>query len=315
MRAMLLSKLGIMTDRQAGSCLVLAGVACALVFLATIPFPRVDNHLIGSDGISYYAITRSMVLDRDFDFTNDYEMLGVHAGSTPTGLPANPFAIGTAILWIPFFVLAHVLSVALNGIGLAVPLNGMSYIYEASVCLGTIAYASLGFIFTYYTIRKARVGSINSSFWSVIAMWLATPAIYYVIAEPSMSHGLTVFTVAVFLYTWYEPSPNRSIWDWLKIGLATGLVALGRWQDGIIVVVPLAEMGWWLLQRKLNTARGAYYLLAFGTTIILVFSPQVLMWKTIYDTFLTIPQGNSFFGWTTPQILPTLFSTRHGLLS
>ena len=289
-------------ERQWYGWLALVGVFCAFIFLATIPFPRIDNHLIGSDGISYYAITRSVLLDGDFNFTNDYNLLGVEADLTITGLPSNPFAIGTAILWMPFFLLAHIISMFLNVIGFAVPLNGIGYMYETSVCLGTIMYASLGFILTYHTVRRVLMINIVPSFWSVIAMWWATPAIYYIIAEPSMSHGLTIFTVAVFFFTWCKPSPDRSIWDWTKIGFAAGLVAIGRWQDGIIVIVPLIEMCWWFLQRRLSLVRVACYLLVFSITFLLVFLPQILMWKILYGTFLTIPQGGGFFNWINPQL-------------
>jgi hypothetical protein len=39
------------------------------------------------------------------------------------------------------------------------------------------------------------------------------------------------------------------------------------------------------------------------------------MWHAIYGQWLTIPQGSDFFNWTNPQWLPTLFSTRHGLVA
>jgi len=52
-----------------------------------------------------------------------------------------------------------------------------------------------------------------------------------------------------------------------------------------------------------------------GALILVVFSPQLLMWKTLYGSFLTIPQGTGFFNWSSPHVLATLFSTRHGLIS
>ena len=36
---------------------------------------------------------------------------------SPTGVPANPFAAGAAILWLPFFLLAHLLLLATAGFG------------------------------------------------------------------------------------------------------------------------------------------------------------------------------------------------------
>jgi hypothetical protein len=39
------------------------------------------------------------------------------------------------------------------------------------------------------------------------------------------------------------------------------------------------------------------------------------MWSTLYGSPLTIPQGGSFIDWSSPQWLPALFSTHHGLIS
>ena len=303
------------TDQQAKHRLVLVGTLCAAIFLATLPLPRVDNHLVGSDGVRYYAITRSLLLDGDFDFRNDYQLLGEHAGLTATGLPANEQGIGTAILWMPFFLVAHVVSLLLNAMGARVPTNGVSYLYEASACLGTIVYATLGFLLTYGTARRILGSPPGRTSWSVVGMWWATPAIYYIIAEPSMSHGLTVFTMATFFALWYPPSPDRSTWHWVKLAGAAGLASLVRWQDGLIILIPLAELCWWVVRRRVSPARALTYLSMSGALILVVFSPQLLMWKTLYGSFLTIPQGTGFFNWSSPHVLATLFSTRHGLIS
>ncbi|MBC7316330.1 MAG: hypothetical protein H5T70_07915, partial [Chloroflexi bacterium] len=237
------------TDQRAIRYLVLSALLCGAIFLATIPLPRVDNHLVGSDGLRYYAITRSFLLDADLDFTNDYALLGVPVKRTVTGLVANPFAVGTALLWAPFFGLAHILAAFLNSVGCKIPLDGANYVYEASVCLGTIFYASFGFILTYRVLRKTLIGDTTWGFWAVIGMWWATPAIYYMIAEPSMSHGPTIFSMALFLSAWRAPSPDRSIKDWVKMGLSAGWVALTRWQDGIILLIPIIEVCYWAFRR------------------------------------------------------------------
>ena len=295
--------------------IILSGLLCAAIFTATIPLPRVDNHMVGSDGVRYYAITRSLVLDRDFDFTNDYSLLGEKALPTVTGLPANAQGIGTALLWIPFFLVAHVLSLLLNLVGLRVPLNGVSYVYEASVCLGTIVYATLGFLMTYRITVRILGSATPQTLWSILAMWWATPAIYYIIAEPSMSHGVTVFTMAAFLALWFPPSPTRTATRWSMLGLAAGLAALVRWQDGLVILVPLAELGWWCLRGRVSPARALAYLGLFLSVMVVVFLPQLFMWKTVYGSFLTIPQGGGFFSWASPHVLAALFSMRHGLIT
>jgi hypothetical protein len=130
-----------------------------------------------------------------------------------------------------------------------------------------------------------------------------------------MSHGITVFTMAAFFSLWYPPSSNRTATHWIVLGLVAGLAALVRWQDGLIILVPLAELSWWALRGIVSPARALAYLGLFLSVIFVVFLPQLFMWKTLYGSFLTIPQGGGFFSWASPHVLAALCSTRHGLIT
>src|SRR3989338_163652 len=46
------------------------------------------------DGVFYYSWVRSVVVDRDINFTNEYAHFGVAAPVTPGGLPGNKPPIG-----------------------------------------------------------------------------------------------------------------------------------------------------------------------------------------------------------------------------
>lgn len=303
-----------LNNKRTKLLLLASGVVCLLVFVATIPLPRVDNHLVGSDGIKYYAILRSLILDQDFDFANDFSLFDTSGPIVEsTGKVANPFAIGTALMWLPFFLLAHTLSLLLNGVGFSLPTNGISYLYESTVLIGGIIYASLGFYLIYKT--ALRLFNPQAALIATIGMWWATPAIYYIIAEPSMSHAMTIFVNALFLYVWYPPRAHRSGRDWLALGLVTGLVALVRWQEGLLALVPILELGWWVWRKKLPISKGARYLLLFSIAVLITFTPQFVMWSQVYGSPLLIPQGENFMHWLAPKPLLTLFSTRHGFIT
>ena len=291
---------------------IMSGVLCALLFLATLPLPRADGHLVGSDGLSYYAIVRSLVLDGDLDFSNDYALLGVEADtSTPTGKPANPFAIGTALLWMPFFVMAHVLSLVLNLLGIDVATNGISYIYEAAVCVGTIIYATVGFVFAYRVARN--LASATSALIATLGLWWASQALYYLVAEPSMSHGISIFAMGLFLALWFPPR-QRSSREWVWLGVAAALATLVRWQDGVVLALPFAELAWSVRHKRVSLQAAFKAAGIMSGVWLLGMIPQLLMWNSIYGTPLTIPQGSDFIQWFAPNPIETLFSTRHGLL-
>lgn len=296
--------------------LALSGAVCALAFIVAIPLPRIDDHLIGSDGVRYYAITRSIVLDGDFDFRNDFELLNEPIHPTRTGLADNAQSIGTGLLWIPFFILAHLLALGLGATGLGVVANGLGYLYEASVCLGTVVYATVGFVLT-YRVTCYVLGRVSgrSALLSTLAMWWATSAIYYVVAEPSMSHGVTVFTMALFFYWWKRPDEVDTEWRWARLGFAVGLATLVRAQDGVIALIPIGELAWRAYRRMSQPSQLLRQLAVFGLVVALCVTPQLAMWRVMYGSLVTIPQGSDFFAWAHPHIVETLFSTRHGLIS
>jgi hypothetical protein len=51
-----------LVEQQPVATLSLLFVLCVAVFLATIPLPRADNLLIGSEGVLYYHCVRSFVI-------------------------------------------------------------------------------------------------------------------------------------------------------------------------------------------------------------------------------------------------------------
>jgi hypothetical protein len=130
-----------------------------------------------------------------------------------------------------------------------------------------------------------------------------------------LPHALTIFTMALFLHLWHPCDPHRRASDWIKLGLAAGLVAVVRWQDGVILVAPLAEIGFWYVQGRVGLAPSLRNLVALCAAALLVFLPQSMMWTHIYGFPLAVPQGAELFVWSSPHLVETLFSTRHGLIS
>ena len=107
--------------------------------------------------------------------------------------------------------------------------------------------------------------------------------------------------------------------------VVAGLMALVRWQDAVIAVLALFE---WVYtnarplesiagQRGSTTnirqwaATGIFFVLG----ALIAFSPQLLAWQLLYGSWLTIPTGEGFLQWTSPQILNVWFSTKRGLFT
>jgi hypothetical protein len=128
-----------------------------LFFLALLRVPRVDGQLIGSDGAYYYVYVRSLVIDHDLNFANEYAYYRLSAitnGPTPTGLAPNKYAIGPALLWMPFFLAAHLIALVGRALGFGIVADGYGYLYQAAISIGSIVYGTLGFWLAYLCARR-----------------------------------------------------------------------------------------------------------------------------------------------------------------
>jgi len=212
-------------------------------------------------------------------------------------------------------VLAHLIAWALAGFGAAVRCDGVGPLYEAFVCAASIACGTAGFLLVRRALSRADFAQDGDVSAALLALWWATPAAYYITVEPSMSHAATLLANGLVLACW-RPDPGAwGVGRWASVGAATGLAALVRWQDGVVILVPLAWLAWRAVTgaggRGAALGRG----LALGIGSLAAFAPQLAMWRAVYGRLFVIPQGNDFMVWSGRFIPEVLFSTKHGLLS
>jgi len=258
---------------------------------------------VASDGIFYYAPLRSLVVDGDLDFENEYRVLGARPGyfqRTVTGRLPNNYSVGPAIAWLPFFLGAH----ALGLLGLYRP-TGFGYPYFTAIATGTAVAGFVGVVFVFRLLRVYFPSAI--AFTATVFVWLASFHIWYMVFEPSMSHAMAMASVALFL--WRTQGGLRDTKDFAWAGVLGGIAALIRWQNVVFLPVGLA-VSWSKYGRPKTVS-----LVAGAAAFALVFTPQLLYWKSLYGGFLLIPQGGGYIDWARPELMAVLFSSRHGLLA
>jgi hypothetical protein len=268
---------------------------------------------ITGDGFSYYAWLRSPVFDGDFDFTNEYTTF--NAGgywtavdeTTPVGLKANPFAIGPAILWLPWFALAYALTAAFGG-SLGLANDGYSFFYQFLIPFGSYCYACIGSLMLYRIVR--RFVDAEAATLSLVSVLFASPLLNYLFNEPAASHPLSFFAISWLYWYWFRTRRFAADADNFLGGVLGGLVFLVRWQQVIFLLPILAEK---LYRRRF------FQLILFGSAFAMMAMWQSFAWKAVYDKFLTIPQTAGFFIPITDVLtwaarVPLLwFSPNHGL--
>jgi hypothetical protein len=264
-----------------------------------------------ADSAAYYVYLRSAAFDRDLDFANEWRTWGYAEGPrTPTGLTRNTNSVGPALLWSPFYAVAHGYVLLDRAIATgAYAANGYSPPYRRAPALGTLTAVLLGAWLL--TRMLSRHFGPAVAVLAVTGAVLATPILYYAFVVPTMSHGLAFAASAALVWAWDRAQRSPSLGAWIVLGACFGVMTLVRWQALVLaaLLVPLALSG--LLQRKARLG----WLVAGGLIALLMFVPQLIAWKVLYGAWITIPLGGGYVDWTSPRWLDTLVSANHGLFS
>ncbi len=310
--------IGLLRDRNHIVLLLLLVIGTSAYFSV-----RNYNNQIGGvaelDGY-YYIYLRSVQMDGDLDFANEYEQWGNQFGfgKSPTGRHRNIFGVGPALLWLPFFLVSHLLAIIGVKLGYPLSLDGMSRLHQVGTFYGSMVYGWIAVVLCYLIVR--RVFGRRHALWPALGAALAGPLPCYVMTLASYSHAQAAMATSLLVWLWVRWRHRWTFRRWLAWGAVVGLMLLVRpacmpfvllpVMEGLRVLwAPLRARDWAGLGRALAApAAGA----AMG---VLVFSPQLLVWKHLFGTYLTVPQGEGFMIWTESAWASTLFSPRNGLLT
>lgn len=302
-----------------------------LLFLVTLPFV---NPWIRGDGVGYYAYARALVIDHNLRFEQDWKHANpsfrdsrvdtqgrIRADQyTSTGYLDNHFAIGPALLWIPFLEVTHLMVLSADRFGAAIPANGYAWPYLDMMGLVT-ALAGFAGLFISFQLARKYVPE-RWAFAATLGIWFASSLPVYMYFNPSWSHAQSAFVVALFLWYWDRTYGARSLTQWLWLGLITGLMVDMYYPNAIFVLALVMDSGAWVVswaKTKSLRMRGTDATTAAGYFVflcasILAFSPTLLTRRIIYGhTFATGYEGLWHF--QHPWLGQVLLSSDHGLFS
>jgi hypothetical protein len=221
--------------------------------------------------------------------------------------------VGPAILWLPLFLVATAGAWLLNLTGAQIPIDGYGRLFQATAGFSGIAAATLGVWISWRACRwlyPARAAA-----WATLVLWLSSSAIYYSLVSPTYSHAASLLAASGFWYAWIrsnEASPTRR---YALLGCLTGIAALMRWQDAILLAPVALDLLLNVRARRFSLATAVWLGLLSLVTAAVAFVPQMIVWMTLYGQPLAMPQGGGFMRWTEPALWSVLFSDWHGLLT
>lgn len=258
----------------------------------------------------YYSYLNALFIHGDLGFqfegAEQYWLM-----PTPSGNPVPKVTFGLAMLYLPWFLLAMIIS-SISG----APINAYSEIFAWSSYYGSIIYVLIGLWF----LRKSLLNffSEKAVAFTLVSTLLATNLLFYTLGWNLMSHGYLFFLYSILIWQCIKWNINKDFKSLSAIALLIGISILIRPTECIIVLVPLL---WGVANfkdflTKLNLIFSYRLKLIFPVfLLVLPFLLQMLYWKTYAGTWLFFSYGEEErFFWSQPEILNVLLSFRNGLI-
>ena len=236
------------------------------------------------DDAGYYAYLRSAFFDCDIDFFNEKGYYHFDT-ITPTGYSINYWSVGSAVLWIPFFLIGHAIASIYSFLGYQIGVDGYAFPYHALVGIGSSLCVFLGLILNLSLLKKYF--SEKASLIATITLFLSTPLPYYTFIRQRMSHSGEFLLMVLFIYSWvlYRSKCKNALGS-LLLGISAGMLCSIRLNTGMFLLIPFLDF-------LIHAIRGIYErkfseLKLLGRNVLLmviayaiVVLPQLVAWATI----------------------------------
>lgn len=302
--------------------LKLSSVAIAIVVLTCLIIDmdfknwEKQHRVIEWDVHSYYAYLPAGWIYKDIHLTKSDYRFDKHdwlfwPNQTAEGKNVIKTTMGLAVLYAPFFVVAH--SIA-NLSEYAE--NGRSEPYKLLLLLSAIFYLMIGLDYLKKILLHYKFSDTQTAI-TILLIGLGTNLTAYASQSAPMSHVYSFFLFSVFIYytiRWFE---FQTIKNTLIIGFIIGLISLVRPTNIIIAlffvfysISSLADFK----DRILFFKKKFPVLLLILPAFFLVWVPQFIYWKISSGSYLYDSYPDERFFFNDPKILKGLFGFRKGWL-
>jgi hypothetical protein len=221
---------------------------CYVVFFIFFKHPgETWDRSINSDGKGYYAYLPAIFIYHDltYKFVESYESKYYPADHSVfkefriqyKGKVINKYFPGLAILLLPFFLIAHLLSYFLG-----FPMDGYSLLYQYAISIAALFYLWLGCRFTMRLLARSGASLRTAAFVTFIIA-LGTNIIFFAIVEDSMTHVYSFALIAMFLFYSYRYFHDNEGKYFIFSAILFGLILLVRPTNGMILLT-LPLMAW-----------------------------------------------------------------------
>jgi len=293
-----------------------------LIILSTILAYDVDNaywddydKIIYWDVLSYYAYLPAIYIYHDITLSFIDKNPSLYGDKfwpekPATGRYAIKTTMGLAFLYAPFFQVAHPVARMLG-----YEANGYSPPYKIALMLSAVFYLAVGLYFLKKVLERYFSQPVTAI--TLIAVTIGSNLLQYATAEATMPHSYNFALFSVFLYAGMKWHEKHNLSYSIFLGLLSGLIALIRPTNILIIIVFIL---WGVhdlntLKERLLLFLKKYHLIAvMAVFFIIVWIPQLIYWKFISGSYWFYSYVGERFFFLHPHIIKGLFGYRKGWL-
>jgi hypothetical protein len=274
-------------------------LAVALTFLLEPVNLPLGQH--GPDGRSYLSQLYSLLFEQDMLLFHAKALVGQQPIVTSTGYALELRNIGTALCFLPFYALGHLicrLSGATCGVA-DLPVG-------ACLSLGNWVFGLLALV-----VILRLVEPFAPRRWAAVAVAavaLGSPFLYYW-TRFFNPHVPALLLVALLALIWQRTQSGRRWHHWLLMGVLGGLATTVASYNLVFLLLPAFDLLQSLPRRRV-AAVGDGLVLAAGALAGL--APQLVTWQLMFGSFLRTPYSRQLL-WLEPGLPQILLSSYHGL--
>ena len=274
---------------------------------------------VRSDGISYHVYLPAIILYgnptlwavADESYGGAFpEYTGIYRWPN-TSWWLNSHPIGPAVLSLPFFLIAHALTLWSN-----LPPDGFSRYYQIGASLAGLTYGAAGLSVLLGFLRRHVTPGV--SVLTILLITFGTNLFHYMTLDATFSHAFAFFLVSALVDVtdrwWRVPSRAHTS----GLGAVVGLLLLTRHSHALLLAVPsLWGLG---AGRSVATQVQAFWdrrwqVLLAGLVAGLILLPQLAIYhavtgRWIISSYALIPGAETLH---VPRVWDVWFSTQKGL--
>lgn len=274
-----------------------------------------------SDGFGYFLYLPAFFIYHDFSFSfiegweHPFDLIQAAGGLV------NKYAVGTAVMESPFFIIAHLLSLLKDALTGSQTATGYTNLYQYAILFGGVFYWIVGTTFLYKLLIRYGRFSEKTALITCFFITYGTNLFHYASYDACFSHiySYTLFILFLYYLCWYE-SPDQEGKNKLLhtciFGFLAGLIFMVR-NTNILFVLTYVFYGvhnFKTLKQRFRTILKPGRALPIVITGFITLLPQLAYWHTATGHWFIYSYGsNEPFYWLAPQTLNWLFSVRKGL--